>query len=467
MKINPVIFRAYDIRGIYPRDLSEEGAFQIASAFAKLYPQARKIVVARDSRLSSPSLAKIVIKALVEQAREVRDLGLAPDPLFSFSLAHYKFDAGIMVTASHNPPRYNGLILNFKGKGVSKENLEKIKEMALRGKIQKSARKGKIVSFEPKSDYISYVLERIELKKPLRIIFDSGNGAMGYLPEQVFKRLGCKTQTIFGKPDGNFPNHLPDPYLEENLIFLKKEVLKQRADIGFAFDGDGDRVALIDSRGRRVGEDYCLFLLAKHVLKEKKGPVVCGVRVSKFFLEQMKKMGVKTYFSVCHHNAIIEKIREVGAVFGGETTSHYFFPKDYYLTDDALFSALKLAEVVSEEDDFSKYLDTLPKIYISSEIFVKTPEEKKFLIVEKLKNYLKEENIDFIDVDGARILFENGWALIRASNTSPFLKLRFEGETKEDLEKIKKKALGLFRAAGIISEVALLQNFCKNDLKSK
>ncbi|MBL7156246.1 MAG: phosphomannomutase/phosphoglucomutase [Candidatus Pacebacteria bacterium] len=454
--INPNIFRIYDIRGIYPKNLNEKIAFQIAFAFCKIYPNAKKVVVAWDSRLSSPLLAKSVIKALMFNNRQVINIGLAPDPLFSFCLAHYKFDAGIGITASHNPKNYNGLILNYKGMGVTKENLNKIKKLVLkdehRGKTSTgglTSKKKGILKFNPEKEYIDYVLKRVKLKKSLKIVFDCGNGAMGYLPERVFKKLGCQVQTIFGEPDGNFPNHLPDPYLEKNLKHIKKEVLKQKADVGFAFDGDGDRVALIDSKGRAVSGDSCILLLAKQVLKKYKGSIVSGVRVSNLFLNEIKKLGAKHYWSVSHHNALIEKIKKTKSIFGGEITSHCFFPKEYYLVDDALFTALKLAEIVSKYDDFSKYIDSLPKIYISKEIFIKAPDEEKLLIIEKLKKYLKEKKIKYVGVDGARIQYENGWALARASNTSPYIKIRFEGKTSKDLQDIKTRAIKIFKKVGI------------------
>jgi len=449
LSINPIIFRSYDVRGVYPRDLNEKGVFLAASAFARLYPGAKRIVVARDSRLSSPSLKERAVKALVEQGREVIDIGLAPDSLFSFSINHYGFEGGIMVSASHNPKKYNGLIFNFEGLGIAKESLVKIKEMVLTGEIKRAKDGGEITPLNPEKDYISYVIKKIKLKRPLKIIFDSGNGAVGYLPEKVFQKLGCQTKTIFGRPDGHFPNHPPDPYLEENLKDLKAKVLEEKADIGFAFDGDGDRVIMVDNQGRRVLEDYCLLLLAKKTLEKYKGSIVHGMRVSDIFLNEIKKMGIKTHFSVCHHNAIIEKIKKTEAVFGGEITSHYFFPKDYYLSDDALFSALKLAEIVSQDKDFAQQIDGLPRIYASPEVFIETPEEKKFLIIEKLKKHLEKEKIDFIGVDGARIQFENGWALARASNTSPYVKLRFEGRSQKDLKEIKKKAAKLFQKAGL------------------
>lgn len=449
MKINPIVFRAYDIRGIYPTDLDEEGVFKIISAFAQAYPQAKRVVVARDARLSSLSLSDAVIEALLEQGRKVIDIGLAPDSLFSFSLFHYGFEAGVMVTASHNPKQYNGLILNFKGKGVIKQDIQRIKNLVLGNKVKQGRGGGELFCLDPTDDYIEYVVPRIRIKRPLNIVFDPGNGSVGYLAERVFKKLGCQVQTIFGDPDGNFPHHLPDPYIETNLEDIKKEVKRQGAEIGFAFDGDGDRVALIDQKGRKVSEDYCLLLLANHVLKKRRGPIVHGMRVSRLFLDEMKLKDVKTYFCVSHHNAIIEKIKRVKAVFGGEITSHYFFPIDYYLTDDAIFSALKLAEIVSEQDDFVGYLDSLPPIYASPEIFVKTSEQEKFLIIERLREILRKREVPFVDVDGARIEFDNGWALARASNTSPYIKIRFEGITKRDLIEVRKKASKIFRQAGI------------------
>jgi len=456
MKINPNIFRAYDIRGIYPDDLNEETAWRIAKAFGELYSQAKKIAVACDPRLSSPSLIEKITQGLVENGKEVIDIGIAPDPLFYFSIFHYKFDGGIMVSGSHNPQEYNGLTLNIRkpGKEISEDvigkDLEKIKELVFKNKIPKiSSQKGKITTFNPFQDYIDYVTSKINLKRPFKIIIDSGNGATGFLPEKVFQKLGCQVKTLYGDFDGTFPHHLPDPYEEKNLKDAKEEVLKQKAGIGFAYDCDGDRIGVLDNRGRVVSGDFCLLMLARQSLRKKKGPVVHDMRVSKSFLDEMKKKGVKTHFSVSHHNAVINKIIETGAVFGGEITLHFLFPLDYYLCDDALFASLKLAEIVSDKEDFAKYVDSLPRYCASPEVFIDTTDEAKFKIIENLQNYLRENNYDFIDVDGARINFPNGWALARVANTSPYIKCRFEGDTKEDLIKIEKKALEIFEKVGI------------------
>ena len=457
MKINPYIFRGYDIRGVYPEQLNTKVAWRVARSIVEFYPHSQKLVVACDPRLSSPSLLKVVMNGFLESGKEVINIGIAPDSLFYFTIFHYNYDGGIMISGSHNPKEYNGMTLNIrksaKGKpeDIIQEELEKIKERVLKEEreFERPTKRGRVKKFDPTEDYINYVTSRINLKRQLKIIIDSTNGACGYLPEKVFKKLGCEVKTLYGDFDGTFPNHPPDPYREENLKDIKEKVLEEKADIGFAFDADGDRVAPIDNKGRQVLGDACLLMLARQALEKKKGPIVHCMRASKALLDEMAKQGVKTYFSVSHHSAIIKKIIEVGAVFGGEITYHLFFPLDYYLYDDALFASLKLAEIASQYENFSQYIDTLPSYHASLEVFIEFPDEKKFKIIEHLQKYLRKNNYGFIDVDGARINFHNGWALIRASNTEPFLKCRFESETKKSLTEIEKKSLEIFQKAGI------------------
>jgi phosphomannomutase/phosphoglucomutase len=456
MNIDPSIFRAYDIRGVYPKQLNEEGAFRIALAFSSLYPQTKKIVVASDSRLSSPPLKKVIIEAFLKSGKTVIDLGIAPDPLFYFAIFHFRFDGGVMISGSHNPKEYNGLTLHIRKEKKERsedligEDLNKIKEIVIGGKeIQVPKKKGEKNDLDVSEEYIKYVVPRVKIKRPLKIIIDSGNGAMGFLPEKVFKALGCQAGTIYGEPDGNFPHHPPDPYERENLADIKKEVLSGGYDLGLAFDADGDRVCPIDNKGREVSGDSCLFMLALQVLQKKKGPVVHCMRVSRTFLDEMKRQEVPTYFSVSHHSAVLSKILKTKAVFGGEITYHFLFPLDYYLVDDALFPSLKIAEAVSQKEDFANYLDTLPRYATSPEIFIPAEDTKKFELIRNLQKYLRENNYDFIDIDGARINFDNGWALARASNTSPFIKCRFEGRTQKDLKEIIGKSLSIFEKAGL------------------
>jgi len=457
--INKTIFRAYDVRGIYPQDLSREAAFKIAKAFAKIFPFAKKIVLARDTRLSSPRLFDAIVKALTDADVKIVDIGIAPDSLFYFSIFNYKLDGGIMISGSHNPKEYNGLTLNIRRPGnglpedVIGEDLERIKQEVLQDNdVYEEGERDFPLGLErvdPSNDYINYVTDKFKLKRPLKIVIDSGNGSCGFLPERMFKKLGCEVKTIYAEFDGTFPHHLPDPYKEENLMDIKKEVWDQGADLGFAYDTDGDRVAPIDNMGRVISGDFCMFMLARSALAKRKGPVVHCMRASRAFLDEMAREGVKTHFSISHHNAVIKKIIETGAVFGGETTLHFFFPDDYYLCDDALFASLKLAEIASNVDNFAKHVDGLPHYFASEEVFIDSKDEEKFEIIANLQKYLRKHGYDFMDIDGARINFPNGWALARASNTSPIIKCRFEGNTRKDLIEIEKKALDIFKEAGI------------------
>jgi len=454
-KINPSIFRGYDIRGVYPGDLNRAVVSRITFAFAELYPLATTIVVAHDTRKSSPVLAKAVSQALLRAGKKVIYLGVAPDPLFYFSIFHYGFDGGIMISGSHNPPKYNGLTLHIQKSGqkdkgdIVLKDLEQIRDLVIKGPRPPHKTRGKIISFDPLEDYLSSVTKKIKLARPLKVVIDSGNGAMGYLPQKVFEKLGCRVKTLYGEFDSSFPHHLPDPYIRENRLAAKKEVLKGKFDIGFVYDGDGDRVAAIDNKGRSVGGDFCLLMLAMQALAKYKGPIVHDARVSKAFLDEMEKRKVKTYFSISHHTAVIKKIVKTKAIFGGEVTLHFLFPKDYYLCDEALFASLKLAEIASRKNDFAGFVDSLPRYPASPEVFIPCLDTKKFQIIKKLQDYLKASHYEFIDVDGARINFSQGWALARAANTTPYIKCRFEGKTKKDLKDIELKSLEIFRKVGI------------------
>lgn len=456
MNIDSDIFRAYDIRGIYPKELNEEGARRIAQSFVFLYPWAEKLVIAADPRLSSPILKKIIIDVLAGAGKKVIDLGIAPDPLFRFILLNHKLDGGIMISGSHNSKEYNGIFLSIRRRendlieDLIGSELEKIRDLVLgNSEIDIPRRAGEIKPVDISEEYIKYVSSLVKIKKPLKILIDSGNGSVGLLAERLFRAIGCKADTMYADADGNFPNHLPDPYEKENLEDIKKRVVADGYDLGFAFDSDGDRVAPIDERGEEVSGDDCLLMLAHQAINKKKGPIVHCMRVSSALIDEMKKEGVNTYFSVSHHNAIIKKIMEVGAVFGGEITYHFLFPLDYYLVDDAIFASLKLAEIASYQKSFADYLDSLPKYSISPEIFIPTDDSIKFQLVQNLQQYLKNNNYSFIDIDGARINFDGGWALIRASNTSPFIKCRFEGRNDEILKDIEKKSLDIFEKNGI------------------
>jgi len=451
MKFNPTIFRTYDIRGVYPGDFNLEFVYNLGLAYANLFPQVKKAVVARDVRTSGKEFKKYLIDGLLAGGINVFEIEeIVPVPLLYFSICHYRLDGGIMITASHNPKEWNGFKLHLKDAyPVFRENLDKISYLIKNNQLKKAEQPGKIEKLKPVDNYINYLTDKIELKRPPKVVLDSGNGSCNYLPEKIFKKLGCGVETLFGEYDDNFPNHMPDPYLKENLEDLKKEVLNKKADLGFGYDGDGDRIGIIDNQGKIISGDRYLMMLARECLKVKKGSVIFEVRTSQAVLEDVKNNGGWTDFSVCYHAAVLDKIIENKAVFGGETTGHVYFPLDYYLYDDAIFASLKIAQIASRVDNFGQYAASLPHYYPSPEVFIDYPDETKKQAIERFINLLKKRRYNFIDVDGARIIFDSGFALVRFSNTSPMIKIRFEGKTKEDLAKIEKEVVPLMAEADI------------------
>jgi len=401
MKINPHAFKAYDVRGIYPDDVNEEVAYRSGLAYANfLY----------------------------------------------FGIAHYGYDGGIEITASHNPGEYNGIkFQKEKAIPVYGENgIYDIRDAVINNELVKASEKGKIDSKEIVDEYIDYLASKIKLKRPLKIVIDPGNGACGLIPEKIFKKLGCEVETIFAEPDGDFPNHIADPYREENVQDLKKRVLGTKADLGIGFDGDGDRVGLIDKKGRIVSGEKQLMVLYRKVLEEFKGKIVMEVRTSKVVLDDIRANGGEPVMAVAGHAYVLDSVFKEGAVFGGETTGHIYFPKHYYDYDDGIFTALKLAEMAAEKENFEDYLDSLPTAFASKEYFVDCPDEKKAPRIKALSDYLRENKYEFLDIDGVRINFPNGWALARPSNTTAHIKCRMEGDTEEDLVDVKKKAKEIF-----------------------
>ena len=470
MAIKDNIYRGYDIRGIYPDELNENAVYYTTKAFCQIYPHMKKVVLARDPRPSSPALADVARKAFVEAGMEVMDLGIAPDPLWYFSIFHYNLDGGLMISGSHNPSQHNGLTYHARparrdpangGEITAEVPSEELMGEALQD-LRRLAQKldaagvsgtpdsvGKVTDSDPSNDYIEYIASKIKLERSLKIVLDPGNGACGYLPERVFKRLGCEAITIYGDFDGTFPNHMPDPHVAANIVDLEKKVLEVGADMGFAYDTDGDRVAIVDNRGRAANGDDTLLTLARDAVSRKKGVVVHCMRASKAFIDDMKRLGATPVFSVSHHNAIRANVKKYNAVFGGEVTFHYAFPMDYYLVDDAVFASVELAVVASRQIDFAAYVDSLPRYFASPELNVASPDDVKFGVIAELQKYLRANNYDFIDVDGARINFEHGWALARASNTAPVIKCKFEGENPQALKEIEEKALTIFKDCGI------------------
>jgi phosphomannomutase/phosphoglucomutase len=439
------IFRAYDIRGIYPSELDANIALKLGLAFGKFNPG--KLAVAMDMRLSSPLLTKAVTAGLLATGCDVIDIGMVPSPVLYYAVASKKLDGGAMVTASHNPAKYNGFKFCLKDAiCISGETgIMDLKKM-IEGDLKKADwnRVGKLTKEDIIQDYFKYLNKLAKPERKLKIVIDAGNGSCGFT-EDFFKQFGEVTM-LFGKPDGRFPNHIPDPLDEENLEFLKKEVLKQKADLGIAFDGDGDRVGFVDNRGRFVSGDFSLMIFAKNVLEKKKGKVLFEVRGSRALQEYIKSLGGEPVMVRIGHSFIHEDVLKHNALVAGELSGHIYFGKPHYGYDDGILAALKMIEFVSKIDDLASFIDKLPRYVSSPEIRITCSDEKKFKIVGEVQKELKKKGYKVIDIDGARVEFEEGWGLIRASNTQPAIGLRFEGKNSSEMEKIKKEFMDLLKS---------------------
>ena len=452
MELDKTIFRRYDVRGIYPSELNEDVAYKIGLAFANLFPDTKTIVVGGDIRKSTPALKDAIIRGLLDGGKEVIDTGIVITQLLYFAVCHYKYDAGIIITASHLEGVYNGIKMVSKNASPTMpDDYEKIMNLILNNKLKKVEKpEKKIKKIDPEEDYIEYLFDKFHFKKPIKLVIDTGNGTARLLPEKIFKKLGCEVTTIFAKPDDSFPNHISDPYKEENMEDLKKKVLEKKADLGIAYDGDGDRAGFVDSDGNFLSGDDLLMIFTKDAFKQKLGPIAVDSRASMALINEVKKSGQKIELAVGYHAAVLAKLIEIDAVFGGETTGHFYFPLECYLTDDGLFASLKMAQIVSEQENFPEYLSNLPRYYTSEEIFIEFPDTTKYQTVDKFTKMAEKRGLDVNDVDGARISFKNGWGIVRAANTSPFIKVKFEGKIKEDMIDVANKMLKLMEKVNII-----------------
>ncbi|RLI05303.1 phosphomannomutase [Candidatus Bathyarchaeota archaeon] len=435
------IFRAYDVRGIYGEDLTLDLTLKIGMAFGTFLEDKPEVMVGWDSRLSSPILRDCVVSGVAATGCNCVKIGLVPTPVLYFSSIHYGKKAGIMVTASHNPPQYNGFKLCKNGVSYSYETgigqLEKIVETN-DFKLVDWSSAGKIESKEILHDYINYITKNVRLEKKLKIVIDAGNGTCGFTGE-IFKQLECEVKVLFSEPDGRFPNHLPDPLREETLETLRQKVVEEKADFGIAFDGDGDRVGFVDEKGQIVRGDLSFMIFVREILKQHpNSKIIFNVLGSKALFEDIKALGGIPIMTRVGHSYIQEALLNEKAVLAGEISGHYYFGKEYYGFDDGVFASVKMAEILSKTNlKLSELVKKLPKYHSSPEIRIRCSDEKKFEVVEALKKKFEKEGYKLITIDGVRVEFEDGWGLVRASNTEPALVLRFEGITPEKLNEIQ------------------------------
>ena len=372
---------------------------------------------------------------------KVIDAGVIPTPLFYFAIVHLKCNGGMMITASHNPPEYNGIKVCGKQRGLVKKigydsGLAKIEKLVSKGVWKKAAKKGAVGQENIVPAYEKRVLSKIKLAKRLRVALDCGNGVTGYVAPQLLWKLGCEVTELYCDPDPSFPNHLPDPTKDENLAALIRTVKEKRLDLGIALDADGDRVVFVDEKGGIVRGDTALAVFAEQILKKKRGAkFISEVKVSRGVFERIKQLGGKPIMSRVGHAYIHEKMKETGAEAAGELSGHFYF-KDNYVNDDGIYAAAKMIEILSRGNRLSELASRLPKYFSMPEMHIHCPDDEKFAVVERITKALGKK-YKLITLDGVRVELPEAWGLVRASNTEPALVVRFEGKTQKALEEVK------------------------------
>ena len=452
---HPSILRAYDIRGIYDETLYYKDAFMVGRSFASFLRKnnKKKISVACDGRLSSPALKAELIRGLVESGLEVTDVGLGPTPMLYFSVYQLEQDAGIMVTGSHNPKDHNGFKIMLKERPFYGDDILGLAKIAADDDFVNEV--GVLKSADIEEDYAdrilsdcilaeseSHLLDEIDEFKPkkeLRIAWDNGNGAAGNVMVRLTERIASEHILLYSDIDGTFPNHHPDPTVPKNLEALKKVVIEQQCDIGIAFDGDGDRIGVMDNKGEILWGDQLMVFYAREILQNRRGAtIIADVKASDILFKEISKAGGKPLMWKTGHSLVKAKMKETKAPLAGEMSGHIFFADKYYGFDDALYAAIRIINIVaSSKESLSMMRRSMPQAQSTPEIRIECTEERKFQIVEELKENLKKSGIAFNDVDGIRVAEKTGWWLIRASNTQPVLVARAEAGSKKELEVLK------------------------------
>ena len=444
--INPGIFREYDIRGIVGEDLEPSVVTTIGRAYGAYHGAngAKTVVVGYDARLHSPLFRDALIEGITSTGLNVVDLGLIPTPLLYFAIYHLDLDGGMMITGSHNPPEYNGFKICVGKTTIFGAEIQEFRSVVEKGSFPSG--RGRCSTADIISPYIEYCTKNIALERPVRVVVDAGNGTGGIVGPTIMRHLGCEVKELYCDPDGTFPNHHPDPTVEANIEDLKDAVTAGGYEVGIGYDGDADRVGVVDERGEVIWGDMLLLLAARDVLKRHPGAtVICEVKCSQTLVDEVERIGGRCIMWKTGHSPIKKKLKEEGALLAGEMSGHIFFADEYFGYDDAIYASLRLLRLLAASgQNLSAMLADVPPTYSTPEIRVACPEERKFVLVEELTAYFKER-YDVLDIDGARVNFEDGWGLVRASNTQPVLVLRFEGTSQEALERAKEVILTRLR----------------------
>ena len=448
--INPFIFREYDIRGVVDQDLTEDTVALLGKGLGSYFAAhgVRTISVGGDVRLHTERLSKVLIQGLLSTGIDVINLGAVPTGVQYFSLYKLEVQGGVMITGSHNPPEFNGFKISLGTGPVYGEEIQNIRKIIEDNAFATGA--GKVTEHDIIPTYMDDITGRLKLERPVKVVIDCGNGAASLVACELFKRLGADAEMLYCEPDGNFPNHHPDPTVMKYIKDLIAKVKNSDAELGIGFDGDGDRVGVVDQNGNVIFGDRVVLILAKEILKKYPGgKVVFDVKCSQALPDAIRAAGGEPVMWKTGHSLLKKKMAETNAPVGGEMSGHIFIRDNFCGFDDAVYVAARLLEMVSQGNmPISDFLKDVPDFYSTPEIRAECKSDaEKFRIVEDAIEYFKK-NHEVIDVDGVRIQFGDGWGLVRASNTQPVIVMRFEARSQQRLEEIRDEVVGKLREFG-------------------
>lgn len=450
--INPYIFREYDIRGVVDKDLTPEVIELIGKGFGTYLKQngAAKISLGGDVRLHTKKLSESIKKGITSTGVDIIDLGSVPTPAQYFSLHKLDVDGGMMITGSHNPPEFNGFKMSLGTAPIYGEAIQEIRQIIESDKFENG--QGSVEEYFILDEYIDDISGRLTLQRPVKVVVDCGNGAGSLVAEKLFKKLNADATMLFCKPDGRFPNHHPDPTVVEYIQDLIKKVRESDAELGIGYDGDADRIGVVDNKGDIIWGDRLLAVFAKDLLSRRKGEkIIFDVKCSQALPETIEAAGGVPIMWKTGHSLLKKKMKETGALIGGEMSGHLFFAENFYGFDDAIYASARLLDLLSKTPkSITELLADVPQYHSTPEIRAEcASDEEKFKIAKKAADYFKQNN-DVIDIDGVRILFGDGWGLVRPSNTQPVIVIRFEAKTPERLEEIKNLVITKLKEFGEI-----------------
>ena len=445
--VNKYIFRGYDIRGVYPTDLNEDVAYTIGKSFGTYVKNLGHFtaVVGRDNRYSSDELADALIKGILETGVNVINLGLCTTPMYYYACIKLNNPTGIMVTASHNPKDDNGFKFAFDERGNARgEMIEEFRDFTIKGEFESG--NGLLADYDIRQEYLDLYKESLKFgDRRVKVVIDLGNGTTSCIAEELYKMFPIDVDVLFGESDPTFPNHHPDPCVEKNLDALKERVKETHADLGIGFDGDGDRLGVVDENGNYIATDKYMIIIIRDIIdKVEKKEFLYDVKCSKSLSDEIAKLGAKGICYRTGNSYTKAKVRDDDLPFGGELSGHVYFRDRWPGFDSGMYAGLRLLEILSNCDkSVNDLLEGINTYYSTPEIKYESSDDKKFGVVDKIKEYVISKNYNYIDIDGIRVNFDDSWALVRCSNTGPNITARFEASSEERLKELQEEFGGL------------------------